>query len=263
MNDFYLDSLSLQEEIPRLASVARMSAPAVRSFLEKNPPPSANNQVFLDVGCGTGILTGQISGLFPGYSLIGLDLSQDLINYAQIGHPQIRWIKEDIRETSLGTGSVNYALSHHTLLHIPNPEKAITEIHRILVPEGQFLMIEPDLRNSDVDTLFRELFTKHSEITGTHLHVSGDTKPVLDSLKFKTLQEEEILIQSSGKDNDTPFHQYPIISIGRMAIWSIFSYMGQLLQLRDIYNECVEKYMRKEISIRNIRINISLTQKSL
>ncbi|MCC5813632.1 MAG: class I SAM-dependent methyltransferase [Leptospira sp.] len=262
MNDFYLDSLSLQEEIPRLASLTRVTYPVIKTFLEKFPPPtSSSNKVYLDIGCGTGILTGLLKEQFPGYTMYGLDRSQDLINFAQITHPTLHWLNENIYSSSFADRSIDYALTHFTIKHIPDLEKAISEIHRILNIGGFFLMIEPDLSASDVDPLFKDLFTRHAEITNARLDTFNVTKPFLDKHGFKPIQDETFLIKSTGKNNDMPSHDYPNISIGRMAIWSIFSYMGQLIQLREIYNECVEKYMKKEITIRNIKLTVNLLQK--
>jgi ubiquinone/menaquinone biosynthesis C-methylase UbiE len=262
VNDFYLDSLSLQEEIPRLASLTRITYPVIKKFLEQFPPPVTTNQVFLEIGCGTGILTGLLKKQFPGYTMYGLDRSTELIHFAQVTHPELRWLQENIYESSLGDSSINYAFTHFTLKHIPNPEKAISEIRRILSIGGFFLMVEPDLSGSDVDPLVRELFAKHAEITNARLDTFNEIKPLLDKNGFSEIQSELFLIKSTGNDNEMPSYEYPNIFIGRMTIWSIFSYMGQLLQLRDIYSECLEKYMRKEISIRNIRLTANLLQRT-
>lgn len=263
MSDYYLESLSLQEEIPRLAAVSRITHLAVSAFLDENPPPERidGDCNFLDLACGPGILTGLIANHFHSYTMHGIDRSKGLIQFAEISYPKINWIEGDLRDLPYDSNSIDYMMIHFALVHIHDMEKVLEEIRRVLKPGGQFLVIEPDLLNSDVDPLVLELFRQHESITKGNLDCLKFLENNLDRLEFEMIHKELFQITSSGKENDPPKLNQSTIHLGRMAIWSIFSYMGQLLQLREIYNECVEKYMSKQISIRSLKLPILLLQK--
>lgn len=262
MSDFYLDSLSLQEELPRLASVSRITYPAIAEFLKGQALPETQDRVLLDLGSGPGIFTGLIAKHFPGFTIHGVDRSRGLVDFAKTTLPKFQWIQADARELPYGDSSMSYLISHFSLVHMPEPEKVFSEMDRVLQSSGKILLVEPDLPASDTDGLIQELFQEHRKITLSNEKAVYQAKQFFLERNYQVEKETLVRLVSTGKMEEPPRLAYPDVELGRMGIWSLFSCMGQLLQLRDIYNECLEKYMRKEISIRAIHLpTLLLTKK--
>lgn len=82
-------------------------------------------ELVLDLGCGTGTLTGELNNM--GYDAFGADVSEDMLAIAKEKHPDILFINQDMRELDLyGTcgaivsslDCVNYILDDTELEHI-------------------------------------------------------------------------------------------------------------------------------------------------
>ncbi|NCN08328.1 MAG: methyltransferase, partial [Leptospira sp.] len=87
MTDPYLDSLSLREEMPRLASQARLIYLGLEEFLKRNLNHTINTESIADIGSGPGILTSLISKNFPKAKIKGIDRSQEMIKFSQVSNP--------------------------------------------------------------------------------------------------------------------------------------------------------------------------------
>ncbi len=90
----------------------------------------------LDLGCGTGHLTGQIAA--TGAEVVGIDRSPDMIQQAREKYPALRFEVMDARELSFPK-PFDAAFSNATLHWIREPEKVITGISRALRPGGRFV----------------------------------------------------------------------------------------------------------------------------
>ncbi len=90
----------------------------------------------LDIGCGTGHLTAKIAAL--GATVIGVDHSPEMIQQAREAHPQIRFEIADAAAIPLEK-PFNAVFSNATLHWIKEPERVISEIVRLLKPEGRFV----------------------------------------------------------------------------------------------------------------------------
>ncbi|MDB5160838.1 MAG: hypothetical protein JWO96_218 [Candidatus Saccharibacteria bacterium] len=93
-------------------------------------------KVILDVGCGPGrdaqIMTDN------GISVIGIDMSKELIKKAQQLHPGINFALMDVRNLEFPDNSFGAVWCNMVLLHLNDEDlkTALVEIHRILKPEG-------------------------------------------------------------------------------------------------------------------------------
>ena len=56
---------------------------------------------------------------------------------------------EDVRKTSFPSDYFDFVLSSDVLEHVPNPEEAFVEIHRILKPGGTFIFTVPFLEEQE------------------------------------------------------------------------------------------------------------------
>ena len=90
----------------------------------------------LDVGCGTGHLTAQISE--AGTEVLGVDRSPEMIRQAKEKYPALRF--EVMNATQIVTpGPFDAVFSNATLHWIKEPERVITGIAKALRPAGRFV----------------------------------------------------------------------------------------------------------------------------
>lgn len=83
----------------------------------------------LDVGCGTGI----ISELYPNLDIIGIDISEGMLRFNKR-----RWIKASAEAIPFEDESFDMVICRSLLHHLPDAEKGLTEIRRVLKPGGIF-----------------------------------------------------------------------------------------------------------------------------
>lgn len=91
----------------------------------------------LDLGCGTGSLTSQISQY--GARVTGIDASEDMITKAKAGYPQIDFFTQDARFFSL-PGNFDAVFSNATLHWIQEQDLVLAAVYRSLRPGGRFVL---------------------------------------------------------------------------------------------------------------------------
>lgn len=94
----------------------------------------------LDVACGTGVTTrlAQDAAGNDGH-VTGLDINAPMLEIARdlSQGSAIDWIKGDVADTGLGSGTVDVVISQHGYHYFPDKPRALVEIHRVLVPKGR------------------------------------------------------------------------------------------------------------------------------
>lgn len=85
----------------------------------------------LDVGTGTGLL---LRHLPP--ASVGLDINPRNMDKARRYAPQAQVMQADAEALPLQSNSFSTVLCTEVLEHLPNPELAVAEIERVLVPGG-------------------------------------------------------------------------------------------------------------------------------
>src|SRR2546428_11968017 len=90
----------------------------------------------LDVGCGPGYVSAAAAerGAMP----IGLDFSEEMIAIAKKKFPTIEFRQGDAQNLPFPDASVDRVVASFALLHLANPERAMTEAARVLKPGGRF-----------------------------------------------------------------------------------------------------------------------------
>lgn len=89
---------------------------------------------FLDVCTGPGILTAGATE--RGAQAIGLDFSAEAIGIARRNVPNAEFRQGDAQALPFADDSFDAVVCGFGLLHLPEPEKAITEMKRVLKPGG-------------------------------------------------------------------------------------------------------------------------------
>jgi SAM-dependent methyltransferase len=88
----------------------------------------------LDVGCGPGIVLA--AALARGARPTGVDVAPGMLAEARRRHPSVELVEADAAALPLPDATFEAAVGNFVLNHLPGPERAATEIARVLVPGG-------------------------------------------------------------------------------------------------------------------------------
>jgi ubiquinone/menaquinone biosynthesis C-methylase UbiE len=133
-------------------TVAASYAELTRHLLDETPEERAVLALFadlvraqgggpvVDVGCGTGRITGHLRML--GLDAFGIDLSPGMINVARRDHPGVRFDLGSMTDLTLADASVTGLVAWYSLIHIPDDDisSVLTHFRRVLRPGGPLLL---------------------------------------------------------------------------------------------------------------------------
>lgn len=99
----------------------------------------------LDVGCGPGWFLKDLIKTFRNIDFTGCDLSERMVYHAKNNlSPKVNIVVGDAQNLPFADNSFDIITSTLAFHHFPKPDKAISEFHRVLKPNG--VMIVADAR---------------------------------------------------------------------------------------------------------------------
>jgi ubiquinone/menaquinone biosynthesis C-methylase UbiE len=104
------------------------------------------------VGTGTGRLAIEFAKAVPQVKVVGLDLSEVVLQLARENVPnsdvslRVSFKMGDAEDMPFEDATFDLVISSNTLHLVKNPVRMFNEVHRVLKPQGRFLM--SDLRRS-------------------------------------------------------------------------------------------------------------------
>ena len=99
-------------------------------------------EVIMDVGCGTGRLLRKAKQQWPNARLVGVDAAEKMIQQATQLFPEAEFHVAMAEALPLPDASVDLAFSTLSFHHWANQAKGISEIARVLRPQGRFLLAD-------------------------------------------------------------------------------------------------------------------------
>lgn len=96
-------------------------------------------RVFLDVGCGRGLLVDFFAA--AGFTAIGTQLSETAASAARARGTDVR--VGELRQLSLAAGSCGLVVLYHVLEHVDDPLAELRELFRLLAPGGLLVVEVP------------------------------------------------------------------------------------------------------------------------
>lgn len=148
----------------------------------------------LDVGAGTGALSIPLSEL--GYSVDALDISTEMMSYISSAAPNVKLIEADLSELKDLEKKYDVVISRWVLPHFSNYAKILSEINKVLKPDGKIIFDMPNgsqfnlVSNSNAyKKLDKNLFgyDHHAEASNDYFYscaTSDDLKDVALSLNM-------------------------------------------------------------------------------
>lgn len=104
----------------------------------------------LDLGCGYGVSTEAIGRERPRAVVIGSDRAPRMLSLASRGGAAVTgaagmsWTLADAGALPFRSESIDAVTMHSVLYLLPEPERALSEIHRVLTPGGILVTMEPN-----------------------------------------------------------------------------------------------------------------------
>ncbi len=112
-------------------------------------------RTLLDVGCGTGVGTWSIAAHLPGCAVTGIDLTPSMIARATDAtrrrpHTTVapRFLTADATALPCDDGAFDVVVGASVLYLVPDADRVLTELLRVLVPGGAIAFLEPHARAS-------------------------------------------------------------------------------------------------------------------
>jgi SAM-dependent methyltransferase len=116
--------------------VGRWSRLVAAEFLDRLGVPHGAR--WLDVGCGTGALSGAILGRCSPASVLGVDPSEGFLAYArrQVADPRAEFRQGDAQTLPVEDAAFDAVVSGLVLNFVPDQAKAVREMRRAARPDG-------------------------------------------------------------------------------------------------------------------------------
>jgi SAM-dependent methyltransferase len=118
------------------AYVGRWSRPVAAEFLGRLAVPAGRS--WLDVGCGTGVLTRKVLTVADPRSVTGVDPAPAFLAHAaaQVTDPRVSFRDGTAQALPLADGSVDAVVAGLVLNFVPDPAAALAEMRRVVTVGG-------------------------------------------------------------------------------------------------------------------------------
>ncbi|MHC5191610.1 MAG: class I SAM-dependent methyltransferase [Planctomycetota bacterium] len=135
----------------------------------------------LELGCGTGNLAAHLQA--QGVSMVAADISETAIEHARKTHPGIEFQTHPAEELPYDDNTFDAVMSFDVLEHLPDVDRHLSEVWRVLKPTGHYLLQTPNkLSNATFETLKCRSFEWKKYHPSLHFH--GQLKRRLRKHRF-------------------------------------------------------------------------------
>jgi ubiquinone/menaquinone biosynthesis C-methylase UbiE len=95
----------------------------------------------LEVGCGTGQITGWLQQAVAPGRVLGVDFAAEMVLISQRKHPQLEFRVADVCTDDMGDACFDVALCFHSFPHFRDKPAAVGNLARTLRPGGRLLVM--------------------------------------------------------------------------------------------------------------------------
>jgi SAM-dependent methyltransferase len=129
-----------------------------------------------DLGCGVGMVTALLAELVgPRGHVVGIDASAAQLDQARarlhLGGSNVSFVEASATDTGLPRGSFDLVYCRFLLIHLPEPERCLREMHALLKPGGVLVCEDGDLTTASSEPpsalgAFANLFGRLGPVRG-------------------------------------------------------------------------------------------------
>jgi ubiquinone/menaquinone biosynthesis C-methylase UbiE len=96
----------------------------------------------LETASGTGIVTQALARACPDAEIVATDLNQGMLDVAaaRVGSDKVSFVAADAQDLAFEDGSFDLVVCQFGIMFMPDKVKANSEAHRVLRPEGRYLL---------------------------------------------------------------------------------------------------------------------------
>jgi ubiquinone/menaquinone biosynthesis C-methylase UbiE len=116
------------------ASCFTYSRMRLEQMLDEHIPPNGEGLRALDVGCGTGHHLSALAA--RGFDVAGIDGSDHMLEEARAANPAAELQRADVASLPFSDGGFDLVLCVEVLRYLADPNSCITEMARVLRPDG-------------------------------------------------------------------------------------------------------------------------------
>jgi ubiquinone/menaquinone biosynthesis C-methylase UbiE len=160
-----------------------------------------------DIGCGSGEITSRLAVMYPEAELLGVDILDSSVAYAASQYrklaPRVRFEQGDAFELQLASNSRDLVVCRHMTQAIPEPGKALAELHRVCKPGGwvhvlseDYGMLHMPIGELDTDRVWQDGVFPYSRATGTDARIGRHTWSLLRELGFEALHVDYVTVDT-------------------------------------------------------------------
>lgn len=138
--EFYDETMSRQQEA--LAATPDMQAQrrAMLTALALKPGERA-----LEIGAGNGIMVREmLVEVGPSGAVTGLDSAAPMVEMARALCPEGTFVEGDAAALPFADASFDVATAAQVFCFLPDPDRALAELHRVLAPGGRLVILDTD-----------------------------------------------------------------------------------------------------------------------
>lgn len=113
-------------------------------FLKASISFRSSDQI-LDIACGTGELERLILSEHPDQQMIGIDISEKMLDFARekcSGHPNVAFLKADASALPFPDHRFDLVISANSLHYFDKPSASLAEMRRVLLPGGSLVILD-------------------------------------------------------------------------------------------------------------------------
>jgi len=106
--------------------------------------PAFHSGTFFDLACGTGDITFALAGKYPQGTVIGVDLTLEMLNVARDActYSNVNLVIQDMGVIGIKDESVDIVTGGYALRNAPDLDQALSEIYRVLKRGGKALFLD-------------------------------------------------------------------------------------------------------------------------
>lgn len=176
-----------------------------------------------DLGCGTGF----VSQLHPNYDIIGVDISDGMLE-----KNPYNWVKAPAEDLPFEDNSFDFVICRSLLHHLEDPLVGMKESWRVLKKGGKFVCWDPNA--GFFAEWFRKIFQKTDRFS--HLHHSFTDKEL-----FKIIEDSGFKIT---RKKYIGFLGYPLLGFPDIKNFNLPIWLGRwILKLDDLLSKSPIKRM--------------------
>jgi 2-polyprenyl-3-methyl-5-hydroxy-6-metoxy-1,4-benzoquinol methylase len=119
--------------------------PSIKKLVQSLGNSSAKKGTVLDIGCGNGSLSHELSKL--GFEVYGVDRSDSGIHIAREAFPEVQFalgdVEEDLSPDPFQAESFDVVVSTEVVEHLYRPRRLVQNAFQLLKPSGHFIVSTP------------------------------------------------------------------------------------------------------------------------